>query len=65
MRYVKCLCGLTDGHDDTIVSRELVDVTHNADEAIIKETRVCDICQKKYSVLMHYKFSYEAQNWNG
>lgn len=59
MKYVTCPCGHSDGHDDKVCLREIDDGNYNASEVIIKEVRQCDICGRKYTVLMHYQFSYE------
>lgn len=60
MKYITCPCGHSDRHDDKICSREVDSINYNSLEIIIKEVRQCDICSKKYGVLMHYKFSYEV-----
>lgn len=59
MRYIKCRCGQSDGNDDTIVSQSLVSLSNNAKEAVVREIRVCDICGRSRSVLIHFSFNYE------
>lgn len=58
-RYIRCDCGKSDGNDDQIISRKIVDTAYNGEETIILEERQCDICLNKYRVLMHYKLNYE------
>lgn len=59
MRYIKCPCGLSDGNDDKIISQTIEDMSYNGSEIVVREVRRCDICNKKYEVLMHYRLSYE------
>lgn len=59
-RYLRCpYCGQSDGHDDKIVSSEVVDKSYNGGELVLVEGRKCDICQKVYPVEMHYALRYE------
>lgn len=59
MRYIKCPCGHTDGHDDQVICRHIVDIDYNGENLTMEEVRVCDVCYQKYRVLIHYKFQYE------
>lgn len=59
-RYMTCpICGLSDGNDDKILSRRVIDMSYNGGELTILEERKCDICQRIYGVRMHYALKYE------
>ena len=58
-RYARCPCGMSDGHDDKEISVSIEDRSYNGNELVVREVRQCDICGKRYAVLMHYRFSYE------
>lgn len=59
-RYMRCpRCGLSDGHDDIILSHKVVYKSYNGGELVMVEERECDICQKVYTVKMFYTLKYE------
>lgn len=61
MRYIRCLCGKSDGHDDIVLDRELKEFEFDGSLCVVQERRRCDICGKVYIVNMHYRFVYEEK----
>ena len=55
----RCMCGQSDGHDDAVLSRDLECSEYDLSKVVIRETRRCDICGRKYVVLVHYERTYE------
>lgn len=59
MRHIKCTCGLSDGNDDIVIFCTIENISYDRKEIIVREVRQCDICNRKYAVLLHYCLSYE------
>lgn len=59
MRHIKCTCGLSDGNDDKVILCTIENISYDRKEIIVREVRQCDICNRKYAVLLHYCLSYE------
>lgn len=59
MRHIKCTCGLSDGNDDKVIFCTIENISYDRKEIIVREVRQCDICNRKYAVLLHYCLSYE------
>lgn len=56
--YACCpYCGLSDGADDNVVEQKIINCSYKSAE--ILETKICDICHRRYSVLKHYNFIFE------
>lgn len=58
MGYIRCpYCGKSDGNDDIVLNKKII-YADNSDCEISIEKQ-CDICGKKYEVIVEYKFSHE------
>lgn len=56
--YIRCPhCGKSDGNDDIVLDKKIIYMNYSECEISIEKQ--CDICGKKYEVLVEYKFSYE------
>ena len=63
MYRAKCpYCGQSNGKDDIVLGKEIVECNHERCKILVK--KLCDICNRIYSVEMNYDFDYEELSFD-